>query len=590
MEQSVTRQLVVGEAVAGHRILERLGQGGFGTVYRALDLDLQRPVALKLLSATDERLIARFYEEARLLARLNDPHVVHIYRVERLPSGQPLLTMELFGTGAVGRHLTRGEPAPPFVSVAVLRQALCGLKAAHEGGILHRDIKEANLLLEADSLRLKVCDFGIARTQDPLERGISATGHAVLGTPHYIAPERYLGQRADVRSDLYSLGVVFYRLLTGARPFESPGMGALEIAQRVCREEAPAPLGVPEVIAALCGRLLARDPQARFQSAARAIAALDRALADLDAAGPWGLAARVGARLASGLPPLGAEGAQQTGSVLSPSEVGAQIDAWPTGRAAPASQGAAHGAAAPSKTTVWPEGLRERLRAVPQGRARGGLEDARADAKIGAGAEIGVGAGVGAEVGAAQRSGAQRRSVRTYLKLLLLGTLVGVVGSSGWLWLRPDAPTPGPQTPPQEPPHRVQLGSPTGAAPDRAEVAGAEPEGLQRVEGGGEEPEGRAAAEEARRAARAVGQVGAARGEGEGASAEPRVVQRAGEAERAQAAGQAQTTRGRSAGSRGRAGAGQSGVRASRRAVAAPQPPDAGRPAEPSDPFIMPSP
>ena len=264
-----------GAEVAGHRIEKLLGTGGFGGVYAALDLALDRPVALKVLKRADARLLARFRDEARLLARVNDPHVIQIYRVGQLPSGEPYLSMERFGDCSLGELVERGQAAPLETAVQVVAQMLRALVAAHRAGIVHRDIKEANVLLDRASGLVKLCDFGIARAQEG-EREVN-TGDMVVGTPHYVAPERFRGVQNDPRSDLYSVGVVFYRLLTGARPFETPGANAMVIARRAATEDVRPPADVPRAIARVCVQLLARDPELRPATAHMALEALLRA-------------------------------------------------------------------------------------------------------------------------------------------------------------------------------------------------------------------------------------------------------------------------------------------------------------------------
>jgi len=157
----------------------------------------------------------------------------------------------------------------------MMTQLLAGLSAAHDLGIVHRDVKESNLLLDRDSMAAKLCDFGIARSLVPLPDQADPTStKVVVGTPHYIAPERYRGVRRDPRSDLYSAGVVFHRLLTGRLPFDGPGLDEVAIARRALMEDVPRPEGVPEALARVCLRLLDRDLQARFQTARSAMEAL----------------------------------------------------------------------------------------------------------------------------------------------------------------------------------------------------------------------------------------------------------------------------------------------------------------------------
>jgi hypothetical protein len=267
--------LEAGSEVVGHRIEKLLGSGGFGGVYAAIDLALDRPVALKVLRRADALHLARFRDEAKLLARLNDPHVIQVYQVGQLPTGEPYLSMERFGDGSLGDLVARGQPAPLEFTVRVVGQVLRGLVAAHGAGIVHRDIKEANILVDSSVGLAKLCDFGIARAREG-DREVH-TGDMIVGTPHYVAPERFRGVQDDPRSDLYSVGVVFYRLLTGRRPFETPGANALVIARRAATEDVHAPPDVPRAVARVCVELLARDADLRPPTAQAALDALARA-------------------------------------------------------------------------------------------------------------------------------------------------------------------------------------------------------------------------------------------------------------------------------------------------------------------------
>ncbi|MBU0551631.1 serine/threonine protein kinase, partial [Myxococcota bacterium] len=274
------RALKIGEEIQGHRVLSVLGAGGYGAVYEALDLALERRVALKVLHPADADAAARFRDEARLLARVNDPHVVQIYQVKALDDGEVFLTMERFGDGALSSLLIKDQPQPPELAALITRQILEALDAAHRQGIVHRDIKEANVLIQREGWRVKVCDFGIARARDPLAGQAAQTIEGVLGTPHYIAPERFRGVRDDPRSDLYAVGVILYRLLTGRRPFEMSGSGnAMRIARKQLSEAVKPPQGAPRGLGALAAQLLERDPAARPATARQAIEALERACA-----------------------------------------------------------------------------------------------------------------------------------------------------------------------------------------------------------------------------------------------------------------------------------------------------------------------
>ncbi|MQS17424.1 serine/threonine protein kinase [Streptomyces kaniharaensis] len=261
-----------GTTVAGrYRVVDLLGAGGMGEVWRAVDERLGRPVALKvLLHPEDEELLRRLEGEARAAAALCDPHVVAVHDVGEAPvAGRRVvyLVMELVDGQPLSRLLADRVPAVGDV-VAWGEQICRGLQAAHAAGLVHRDIKPANILVTADG-RVKVCDFGIARRSDAVGHPLTGTG-AVIGTPSYMSPEQARADAViDARSDLYSLGCLLYELLTGAPPF--PGGGWQVLAQHL--HQAPAPVRshrpeVPAELEHLVAELLHKDPQQRPADAA----------------------------------------------------------------------------------------------------------------------------------------------------------------------------------------------------------------------------------------------------------------------------------------------------------------------------------
>ncbi len=270
-----------GSVQAGYRIVRRIGGGGFGTVYEAIDLDLDRQVAFKVLRDRRPHVLDRFRDEARLLARIDDAHVVRVHRYGRLASGHPFLVMELFGDGALSAAAPYGCALAPEVAVAAVAQVLLGLDAAHRAGIVHRDVKDANVLVDSASGRVKVCDFGISRSLEPLAGEAPATGSGLVGTIQYMAPERFSGVRDDPRSDLFAVGVVFFRLLTGRRPFDAPGGDTLQIIHKITHEDVAAPADVPYALGQVCAKLLAREPARRYGTARAALDDLQRALGEL---------------------------------------------------------------------------------------------------------------------------------------------------------------------------------------------------------------------------------------------------------------------------------------------------------------------
>ncbi len=211
---------MIGQTISHYRILEQIGAGGMGVVYRAHDERLDRDVALKVLSpelADDKKFLARFRREARTLSKLNHPNIatVHDFDTEH---GTSFLVMEFVqGTSLIDR--VKSGPLPEKELLLLGVQLLDGLRAAHAEGIIHRDLKPGNLRETLDG-RVKILDFGLARTlQSDLDVTQSLATTGVVGTLPYMAPEQLRGEHADVRTDIYSIGVVLYELATGSRPF-----------------------------------------------------------------------------------------------------------------------------------------------------------------------------------------------------------------------------------------------------------------------------------------------------------------------------------------------------------------------------------
>lgn len=211
--------LAPGSRFGGFEILELLGAGGMGRVFRARDLALDRVVALKVLArelAHDEAFVQRFQREARAVARLNHPNIVQIYGVGSV-DGIHYLSMEYLDGRSLGHYLKSGH-WPEREAVLIVRQVCQALRVAHAAGLVHRDIKPDNLILTRGG-EIKVVDLGIAKRVDD-DQSMTQSGAAV-GTPHYIAPEQVQGWRdIDGRADIYSLGATLYHLVTGHTPFK----------------------------------------------------------------------------------------------------------------------------------------------------------------------------------------------------------------------------------------------------------------------------------------------------------------------------------------------------------------------------------
>jgi HAMP domain-containing protein len=255
-----------------YEVKEVLGTGGMGVVYRAFDRELQEPVAIKTLRpealAGDGVALERFKQEIRLARRITHRNVVRTYDLGEV-NGMYYLTMEYVeGTSLKELIATRG-PLPVPVTLTIGKQLCRALEVAHEQGVIHRDIKPQNIAVEPSGV-LKVMDFGIARLATrPKERGLTREGMSI-GTPDYMSPEQLSGMELDVRSDLYSAGVVLFECLTRRLPFEAETTYAL-IAKHL-EENPPDPrtlrADVPESLARVILKAMAKEPKQRYQSAA----------------------------------------------------------------------------------------------------------------------------------------------------------------------------------------------------------------------------------------------------------------------------------------------------------------------------------
>jgi eukaryotic-like serine/threonine-protein kinase len=273
-----------GNVLVGQYALEReVGRGGMGIVYLARDLKLERQVAIKTLPphlATDATVRERFIREARTAARLSHPSIVPIHRADEI-GGQVFFVMGFVdGESLAQRIRTEGRLTPSEV-VRVMRDVAGALAYAHARGVIHRDVKAENILLEHHTGRALVTDFGIARLAEATP--LTATGQ-VLGTVHYISPEQVSGEAVDARSDIYSLGVVGYLALSGRFPFNADLASAVLVAH-VTKVPPPLLSVAPDVLPALASiidRCLAKDPAERFQSGvelANALSAIETEVA-----------------------------------------------------------------------------------------------------------------------------------------------------------------------------------------------------------------------------------------------------------------------------------------------------------------------
>jgi hypothetical protein len=266
-----------GQTLAGYRIIERVGRGGMGTVYKAEQVDLQRVVALKIISdehVKDREFVDLFIHEARASAKLNHPNIVQVYDVKK--NGESyFFSMEYVSGGSVQDLLNKQRKLPVEDCVAMILDAARGLEYAHKKGIIHRDVKPDNFMI-SETGTIKIGDMGLARGLD--EKVGPEEETSVIGTPHYIAPEQVLGRPADFRSDIYSLGATLFRMVTGVTPFHAAGVR--ELVNRKVREEAPPAHQhnpeVPKPLSELIAKMMSREPEKRFQTMGEVVAALER--------------------------------------------------------------------------------------------------------------------------------------------------------------------------------------------------------------------------------------------------------------------------------------------------------------------------
>ncbi len=273
-----------GARLGPYRIDAEIGVGGMGHVFRATDTRLERSVAIKVLPPerwSDPELRHRFDREARALSSLSHPNVCPLYDVGELTengSTVPYLVMEMLEGETLADRLDHG-PLPVRKALQWAAQIATGLAAAHQKGLIHRDLKPANIFITAGE-QLKILDFGLATTTVPSAASASMTQPGmVLGTTHYMSPEQVRGQTLDARSDIFSLGIVMFEMITGRVPFHAPSL--VETMNLILTDDPPdlaqiVP-GVPESVDELVRRCLDKDPAQRFSSARDLAFALETA-------------------------------------------------------------------------------------------------------------------------------------------------------------------------------------------------------------------------------------------------------------------------------------------------------------------------
>jgi len=271
---------LTGQTFGPYQIISEIGHGGMATVYKAYQPSLNRYVALKVLPpglAHNRELIVRFKREAENAAKLSHPHVVHVYDTGE-DAGRHYIAMEYIDGGSLRDRLTvlSGKPMEVTTALEITAQIADALDYAHRHGIVHRDIKPSNILLTADG-RAVLSDLGISRAAEATQ--LTQTG-ASVGTPEYMSPEQAKGEEIDGRSDLYSLGIVLYEMLTGRVPFRADTPYAVIYKHLQERPTPPTTLNaaIPRKVAAIITRALEKDAKRRFRTANEMARALREAL------------------------------------------------------------------------------------------------------------------------------------------------------------------------------------------------------------------------------------------------------------------------------------------------------------------------
>ena len=278
-------ETLIGQMISHYRILEKIGSGGMGEVYRAQDLHLRRDVAIKVLPtavATNPDRLRRFQQEATAAAALNHPNILVVFELGT-HEGVPFLVAELLEGETLRGHIKRG-PVLSRKAIEYAQQIASGLAAAHERGIVHRDLKPENLFVTNNG-QIKILDFGLAKLTEPeqssLENAPTLSNDGtkpgiVMGTVGYMSPEQVRGNVADHRSDLFSFGAILYEMLSGRRTFQ--GQTSVEVMNAILKED-PAELtetgpSIPPALDRIVGHCLEKNPAERFQSARDVLFAL----------------------------------------------------------------------------------------------------------------------------------------------------------------------------------------------------------------------------------------------------------------------------------------------------------------------------
>jgi serine/threonine-protein kinase len=272
------------EKIGRFKIIEELGRGGMAVVYKAYDPNINRPLAIKVLleeRCANKEYRSRFLAEAKAAGLLSHPNIVTIFDIGEV-NDRPYIAMELLEGEPLDEYMKSTPNRSLRDDLGIGIQLAKALHYAHSKGVVHRDIKPSNIIRVKGSNNVKITDFGIARVEDPDMTRQTQMGE-VLGTPQYMSPEQALGRKVDARSDLYSVGVVLYQLLTGKKPFEGGTIATL-LLQITTTEPPPIDAvvpGIPKSVKLIVERLLRKDPEKRFQNGKDLVIALIDAIEEV---------------------------------------------------------------------------------------------------------------------------------------------------------------------------------------------------------------------------------------------------------------------------------------------------------------------
>ncbi len=268
---------LVDQRIGKYRVVRKLGEGGMGSVFEAVHVEIGQRAAVKLLKpelSSEPKHVQRFFDEAKLLSMVNHPGLIKIFDFDRTADGQVYIVMELLEGETLWsrfeKHQVDGHQAGMALEevARMVRQVASALAAVHQRGIIHRDLKPENVFVVKDAEaaggeRAKILDFGIARLEDPSGEGRRTTAGVAIGTPTYMAPEQCEGSATiNDRVDVYALGCMSFELLTGAPPFQSASMAAV-LRMHIVRPPPPLPATIPAPITALITQMLAKEAKDR---------------------------------------------------------------------------------------------------------------------------------------------------------------------------------------------------------------------------------------------------------------------------------------------------------------------------------------